>query len=431
MSYCVENRKLTICRIYLSCLQTYIQEEPADVNSEKPIIKIHPRQRPRIWQTDFSNPTGRVIGYAHQKDMHPRGEPFIVERSWLRNACACDICVDASSGQKRFAPSEVPSELPVSGLSITKEGSLKVFWENDFFTHDTHMSTYPLSIWQGTPPPLKTWVPKPWGMSALRKVSPYYSYESFITGEGEKFRRGMISLHLYGIIFLYDVPSSEGAVEEIASKIGTIQETFYGRTWDVKSKPEAENVAYTNSFLGLHQDLLYLSNVPRIQLLHCLENTCTGGESLFSDSYWAIQRLFRKHPEYIRVLRKRPVVYHYNKGDHVYRQSRPVLGDTGLWWSPPFQNPVQPDSLTHYGMEDYRLWHKATRVLQAMLEMENCVYELKMTPGVCVIFDNRRVTHGRRSFDTGSGKRWLKGTYVENDSYCSKIPPGLLEDLAS
>jgi len=57
-------------------------------------------------------------------------------------------------------------------------------------------------------------------------------------------------------LFLRNVPDSEKSVEEIAGRIGTLKDTFYGRTWDVKSKPKAKNIAYTQSFLGLHMDLL-------------------------------------------------------------------------------------------------------------------------------------------------------------------------------
>lgn len=59
-----------------------------------------------------------------------------------------------------------------------------------------------------------------------------------------------------GILFLTNVPTDETAVEAIAEKLGPIKNTFYGKTWDVKDKPMAENVAYTNVFLDLHMDLL-------------------------------------------------------------------------------------------------------------------------------------------------------------------------------
>lgn len=37
-----------------------------------------------------------------------------------------------------------------------------------------------------------------------------------------------------------------------------------------------------------------------------------------------------------------------------------------------------------------------------------------------MIFNNRRVLHGRRQFEAGTGQRWLKGTYVDTDVFNSK-----------
>ncbi|KLU84988.1 gamma-butyrobetaine dioxygenase [Magnaporthiopsis poae ATCC 64411] len=49
------------------------------------------------------------------------------------------------------------------------------------------------------------------------------------------------------------------------------------------------------------------------------------------------------------------------------------------------------------------------------------MFEYKMEPGECVIFDNMRVLHGRRQFNVTSGKRWLKGTYVQEQVMLSKL----------
>jgi gamma-butyrobetaine dioxygenase len=38
----------------------------------------------------------------------------------------------------------------------------------------------------------------------------------------------------------------------------------------------------------------------------------------------------------------------------------------------------------------------------------------KLAPGEMVIFDNRRVLHGRSAYG-GGGRRWLQGCYAERD----------------
>jgi gamma-butyrobetaine dioxygenase len=43
-------------------------------------------------------------------------------------------------------------------------------------------------------------------------------------------------------------------------------------------------------------------------------------------------------------------------------------------------------------------------------------------PGDLVIFDNRRLLHGRDAFDPGTGgRRWLQGCYLERDEIRSRL----------
>ena len=61
-------------------------------------------------------------------------------------------------------------------------------------------------------------------------------------------------------------------------------------------------------------------------------------------------------------------------------------------------------------------------------------YELH--PGDLIAFDNRRVLHGRESFDSTEGTRQLRGTYMDSDEVYSRMRvlhhsvPGLQHSLA-
>ncbi|RWA14054.1 hypothetical protein EKO27_g1050 [Xylaria grammica] len=371
------------------------------------------------WKTNHDNPLSAIKCHGSFA-----ADPVVVDRAWLRDACPCEKCVDHSSGQKRHASTDVPTSLPISALKPTEDGGVQIHFELDFSTGGTHVSTYPRDFWsQLFRKPVEA-APKTelWNQEMMVKLSPYFSYETFMAG-GAEYRQAMTTLSLYGLIFLDDVPSSEEAVKDIAGKIGVIQNTFYGTTWDVKSKPNAENVAYTNSYLGLHQDMLYLREVPRIQILHCLQNTCEGGDSLFSDSSRAAHQFRKQFPEEAESLTRRHLTYHYDKGGHSYQQSRPVLSYQSkptVYWSPPFQSPIQPDELTRDGAFSFKQWHKGAKKFQEIFASWDSVYQHKMRPGQCSIFDNPRVLHGRLAFDS-NGERWLKGTYVDSDSYESRL----------
>lgn len=99
--------------------------------------------------------------------------------------------------------------------------------------------------------------PKPWG---TRNISIFQylksiPYEAFVNDE-QTMGNAMLQLQDYGLVLIDGVPELETSVERIGERIGPLRDTFYGRTWDVKDKPNAENVAYTSKHLGLHMDLL-------------------------------------------------------------------------------------------------------------------------------------------------------------------------------
>ncbi|EDN91895.1 hypothetical protein SS1G_07756 [Sclerotinia sclerotiorum 1980 UF-70] len=126
----------------------------------------------------------------------------------------------------------------------------------------------------------------------------------------------------YGLLILRDVPESETSVVDIAKRVGNLRDTLYGVTWDVKSVSEAKNVAYTSQYLGLHMDLLYMTNPPGFQFLHCLRNTCSGGSSIFSDAFHAAAQLDEHNFD---ELCRQKVPYHYrNAGEHYFYKHRVI-----------------------------------------------------------------------------------------------------------
>jgi gamma-butyrobetaine dioxygenase len=191
---------------------------------------------------------------------------------------------------------------------------------------------------------------------------------------------------------------------------------------------------YTNEFLGLHMDLLYFQSPPGIQLLHCMKNDATGGSSIFSDSFRAARALQTPQGQSSFLsLAQYPVTFHYkNDGQH-YHYQRPIIvlnEDPNVnWadakidhvnWSPPFQGPFE-ENCEDSDSGRFRLWWKAAKAFAEEVEHPDNVFELTLREGECVLFANRRVLHGRREFDPSSGDRWLRGTYLDIDSYRSKL----------
>ncbi|KAJ4148433.1 hypothetical protein LMH87_002902 [Akanthomyces muscarius] len=380
------------------------------------------------------------------------GASITLDAAALRDGCQCAACKDPSSGQKSFASIEIPSALSIANVREKADG-LGVAFENEIprfvSSSQQHETTVPwesLELAFGARSPLDMAVVPPvfnsvraragivlWDRAAIAQRVRTIDYHAFMSDDGGGDARWAVVLDLVrlGLVYLTNVPRDEASVVRIATRLASIRETFYGRTFDVRAKPNAENVAYTSGYLGLHQDLLYLDPPPKIQILHCLDNSCAGGESLFSDGERA-GRLLLNHDAAAAPLRAHPVPYAYTRNGYSYAQRRPLLHYDrdgrfeNVFWSPPFQGGRLADEAP------LKPWLAGARVFERLINADAAVHQRKMAPGECVLFDNLRVMHGRTAFDAGGGgSRWLRGAYIAQEDFVSiatQIPREMLAE---
>lgn len=362
---------------------------------------------------------------------------------FLRDSCTCPRCVDPHSRQKLFQTSDIPQE--IEGTSRIVEDAEKgwvveIEWQDDVPGYDAEHRTRHSLDWLrralNTEVEIRGGVRYDdrvmWDRDTIVKNNKWIDFKDWM-GEDEVLFDALTHLNRYGLLFLKNVPESQESVVDIAGRIGTLKDTFYGRTWDVRSKPKAENIAYTPQFLGLHMDLLYTSNPPHLQLLHSLRARTPGGESFFSDAFHAAQKLHEASKTHFRHLCTFPVTYHYHHEEYHYHYTRPVIElypypkysePTNLAlhrvnWSPPFQGPFEARIGTQ--SPALRSYLAASHAYEKLLSAEENLFEYRLNEGECVIFDNRRVLHARRAFDATKGERWLKGAYVDDDVFFSKL----------
>lgn len=372
------------------------------------------------------------------------GDPKIFDTAFLRDSCTCPLCVDPDSKQKVFQTSDIPEDLEGSCKAVEdseKGPSIELQWKTDVKgygpEHRTRHSIDWLRRAQHTEVELRGGVRFDdrvlWDNKKIVKENRWVDYDDYMSKDETLFD-ALTHLNQYGLLFLKNVPDSEESVVTIASRVGTLKDTFYGRTWDVRSKPKAENIAYTPQFLGLHMDLLYTSNPPHLQLLHSLRARTPGGESFFSDSFHAAHQLHRQSPGHFRTLCTFPVTYHYHHPEYHYHFTRPTielfpypkyseptnLAVKRVNWSPPFQGPFEA-RIGSNNNPSLRAYIAASHAYEKLLSAEENLYEYRLNEGECVIFDNRRVLHARRAFDATKGERWLKGAYVDDDVFFSKL----------
>ncbi|KAE8446371.1 hypothetical protein EG329_011976 [Mollisiaceae sp. DMI_Dod_QoI] len=361
---------------------------------------------------------------------------------FLRDVCTCPLCVNPSSKQRNFQTADIPADLEAKSVERKSNGDVAITWTKDIpgFRPD-HVSTIPAEFFAtyhnraGIQAAQYLSQPYVWDKKAIMETFQFVDFQDYMNDD-QKLWHALKTLHIFGILLLRGVPSNEHAMEDITSRIGHLRETFYGRTWDVKSIANAKNVAYTQQYLGLHMDLLYMHNPPGFQFLHCLKNTSPGGTSLFSDALKAAANLSDSN---FNMLADQNIAFEYrNDGQHYYYE-RPVFeigrhryfSTNGFGikqyrskvlnvnWSPPFQAAL-PFQRSIQGYPLPKLLH-ALRKFAAQLQHPKAVYEYRLNEGECVIFNNRRILHGRTAFDTTQGERWLKGAYVDADVLHSRL----------
>ncbi|RDL38335.1 uncharacterized protein BP5553_02675 [Venustampulla echinocandica] len=350
----------------------------------------------------------------------------------LRDACTCSMCVDPSSTQKNFQTTDIPPNIDIKSQKTLSNGDVRIKWKNDLpgFGAD-HVSVFSGEFLHPSSDYTSVDIPKPllkaraWNAEMIKEDIHFLNYEDYMASD-ETFNRALSELVKNGILIVQGVPNSEQSVEDVAGRFGNIRDTFYGKTWDVRSVPDATNVAYTSRYLGLHMDLLYMANPPGFQLLHCLKNSAQGGSSLFADALFAARGL---SPEDIHTLSQATIAYQYkNAGEHYYYQ-HPVIESAkrstfglpsilNINYSPPFQAPYLKHSAQAVSLLKR---NSALRNFAERVENPANVFEYKMQEGDCVIFNNRRLLHGRTAFSAVGGERWLKGTYVDSDVVESRV----------
>ena len=67
------------------------------------------------------------------------------------------------------------------------------------------------------------------------------------------------------------------------------------------------------------------------------------------------------------------------------------------------------------------LYYKARKRISEMYNSEKYRIEFKLSPKDLLMMDNYRLLHGRTSYETKDGKRFLKGCYIDYDSTEGKI----------
>ncbi|XP_012986944.1 gamma-butyrobetaine dioxygenase isoform X1 [Esox lucius] len=345
--------------------------------------------------------------------------------TWLRDNCQCPVCTLQSAQARSLQLSQLDIHTGVDQIQFT-DNKVSIVWP------DQHTSEFD-----------PEWLKKRCFSSAARQALQeelflnervYWGSELQIpTASFEEVLRDdkaalawLLALRRTGIVCLKGAPVEQGQVTRLSQRIGYLRLTFYGHTWQVQDKPQANNVAYTSGKLSLHTDYPALHYPPGVQFLHCLSQANEGGDSEVVDGFHMAERLRREDPEAFRTLTSLRVDFTDTGADYcdfmVQSKNHIIDVDSDGQVVRINYNNATRDSVLDLPLHQVQPFYCSLHAyVQLMMRPENIV-TYKMEPGDLVTFDNWRLLHGRKSYLSHPDQvRHLEGAYLDWDEVMSRL----------
>lgn len=347
----------------------------------------------------------------------PDGEQATYPYIWLRDNCP--TAFHPQTRERTLDLLEIPPDIRPKRVE-QRDGTLQIDWAGP-----SHRSRFPLAWLRdhrpGRPAPDPAFVaPQPWRGGVAVHDFPTATAE-MLSGDDGALMAWTLAVKRHGLGFVHGLADDPEAGVAVAARIGFLRETNFGRVFEVISKPDPNNLAYTALGLPLHTDLPNQTLVPGFQFLHCVANDAEGGDSVYADGFAIAEDLRRSDPEAFDLLASKRVPMRFHDETTDLRHHAPVIGldATGALEEVRFNAHIA--DTFDMPAEDLSAFYRAYRAFIAATRDSAYLLRLRLEPGRMVVFDNRRVLHGRAAFDPASGARHLRGTYVDRGEWDSRI----------
>ena len=226
---------------------------------------------------------------------------------------------------------------------------------------------------------------------------------------------------VYGFARLRGVRAQAGMVERVCARVGAIRETNFGRVFDVRAKIDADSSAYQPIPLVGHVDLPTREYQPGLQALMCMENTTSGGFATMADGFAIAAALQQEDPDAYRLMTVRPMVWANRAKTSDYRWSAPAISLDATGALDTIRIAAFLRGPQAGAPDEQAETHRAYRALARLAREPRFQIAFPYQPGDVLLFDNRRLLHGRAAYDGEAGARWLQGVYLERDELYSRL----------
>ena len=340
---------------------------------------------------------------------------------WLRDHCQMPTSIDVNNGQRLSSVVNIPQETYIEKVYKDEKGNICVR-----FKPENHLSVFSQSWLRKNCYDLNLHFDDRsekqkhlWQKDNFKTGLPFINYESMCNDENVK----LDALRLVkdvGFFVLKSVPTIKGQVLKVISELGYTRETNYGALFEVRTEVNPNNLAYTNIGLGSHTDNPYRDPVPTVQLLHCLESSTEGGDSVLVDGFKAATILRQESKEDFAILASTWVNFRFSDTKTDLRSRVPMieLNDNNEIVKVRYNN--RSIDTIKLPTNKIRPFYKAYRHWSEIIERGDLKITLKLSEGDLMLLDNTRIMHARTAFSK-KGKRHLQGAYTDLDGLYSLL----------
>ena len=340
-----------------------------------------------------------------KKEIHP---------FWLRERVNSENFLDQKTQQRLFDPTMLKNSSEISKVNISdkflevsfKDGAYaKLVIENILkeFEKDNELYFINKISWK----------------SDFQNNNIYKFNKNFF--EEKIMYESLLDFYKYGFVIFENVPTQGNFIVNFANSIGSIRRTNFGEFFNVKSKPNPNDLAYTSLPLAPHTDNPYRKPVPCIQLLHCIENEVGGGLSTLVDGLAVTEELKKEHPSFFQILTEIKVRFQFVDDNVVLEDWAEMIQLDENKRLKQVRFSPRLDFVPLMDKEKLELYYAARNKISEMYNSEKFRIEFKLKPGDLLMMDNYRLLHGRTEYNANEGNRFLQGCYIDYDSTEGKL----------
>ena len=310
-----------------------------------------------------------------KKEIHP---------FWLRERVNSENFLDQKTQQRLFDPTMLKNSSEISKVNISdkflevsfKDGSYaKLVIENILkeFEKDNELYFINKISWK----------------SDFQNNNIYKFNKNFF--EEKIMYESLLDFYKYGFVIFENVPTKDNFIVNFANSIGSIRRTNFGEFFNVKSKPNPNDLAYTSLPLAPHTDNPYRKPVPCIQLLHCIENEVGGGLSTLVDGLAVTEELKKEHPSFFQILTEIKVRFQFVDDNVVLEDWAEMIQLDENKRLKQVRFSPRLDFVPLMDKEKLELYYAARNKISEMYNSEKFRIEFKLKPGDLLMMDNYRL----------------------------------------